>query len=284
MNIREKEIYHYTNGDALKNILDYSSLYASSCSFLNDKTELNYGKSLIDMVLNSEFKNHPYFIDFISKHFTNWCSHFSLRVFFISFSTNPSSSALWYNYSSVFGYNIKLSSNSFDNIGLRILGNKGKDQLATSLDNKLFSVIGNDVEYDFNKQIEKITPRLYDIFKIYEEGNDCLKNKHVYELLIDSVLYSKMPDYRNEEEYRIAIYFPSENYPKYTHYRVKSGIFVPYIEVVFLHNNNISEIPIQNINIGPAHDITAKIGLLNYLLSKEYFIKVNNCSMQVRSL
>lgn len=91
-------VWHYTDGTALKNIIENNELWASSAAFMNDMNELLSG--------NIELRKHfteqqgdleSHIADVLEKHIPEEGSR-TKDTFVLSGSTDPDSLTLWRNY------------------------------------------------------------------------------------------------------------------------------------------------------------------------------------------
>ncbi|MBL4932257.1 DUF2971 domain-containing protein [Clostridium paridis] len=81
------------------------------------------------------------------------------------------------------------------------------------------------------------------------------------------IVYFKNKGFYPEEEFRITItVFDEFNLKEILNFRTSNGIFMPYIESVFMSYEGSKIFPIDSITIGPINsDIIAKDGLLEYI-------------------
>lgn len=108
-------LYHYTDVQALQNILGTRCLWASNSSFLNDASEIQYVKQVFDKVyarIKATCDEHEVgFFDMVVEDIDIYLEQYlqgdsKSNVFIVSLSENPDSLVLWSNYSRGDGYNI----------------------------------------------------------------------------------------------------------------------------------------------------------------------------------
>ena len=247
-------IYHYTKPEKLLNILSGGTLRFSNALYLNDKEEIAYSYRLIVKLIDEIPELNPDLFGKIKTHFSNKYKHIvdgendfrnKLEYFTTSFSTESDNLTLWNNYAkgkNYTGYNI-----GFDK----------KKLIDEMTENKYLPVFGS-VIYDKQKQIKII----HAIFKkwnmLFNRALKCKKTNEVklFDILFELIdvlsivsIFFKIPQFKNEHEYRIVIVnaFGVEN-SKPTKVVEKNGLFVPYLEYKF------SKGSVTSINIGPTFD------------------------------
>jgi len=95
----EKRLYHYTSFAGLKNIIKERKLWHTDYRFLNDPTEIEYGKDKILTALSmSKIYDYPYQFDLARKFFDQLSTNLSLYI--ACFSTEIKKLALWRYYAS----------------------------------------------------------------------------------------------------------------------------------------------------------------------------------------
>ncbi len=274
-------IYHYTDLNALKSIVENNTLWATNTKFVNDIEERRYIANVLDLLLppNSSADTISLFDtikheiqdygdtdshrgeihDIIRKH--------SADAYIISFSVNQDSLPLWSGYAQKQGLNI-----GFNRQKLR-------SDIYNAFDGEANDVLCGKVLYVNNKADNRNLQILQTM--IYEICDDCLQ-RNIDAELINSILASHIMYIRNfvksesmqsEEEYRMVII------PKTTEsnvrIRVKDDMLIPYIE----YSENIQE-AIKCVTIGPTNKNEMLAEGLKYLLKrycrnldKDYVIK-----------
>lgn len=306
-------LYHYTNMDALKGIIENRELWITKSAFLNDFAETKHVKKIFDNITkninyeeNKGFKNIlssvKFGIDYYFDESVNEegieCSNeikryieenLKIRLkdsYIMSLSTNKDSITLWGNYSNNEGYNIgfkkdklinyfrKSSSKNFSNV---IAGKViYKDNVSSSKD------IGED--------------EMYKVVLMYY--NDCKNREIDDEKIICGIignlifigLFIKLKAFEHEDEYRIVYLredISDENIRQLlglnfkTNFKIKAGSFIPYMKLPTQCDESIAE-----INIGPNNksDI-AEEGLKQILQSNGYNaekIKIDHSGITLR--
>lgn len=206
-----KYIYHYTNANALKNILEKESLWVSNARYLNDSSEIKYSLDLISSVAeeieklsfadNSRTHTERIKISNLFEEMMNVLNERILEileeVYVLSTSTNKDSLTLWNNYSNFEGYNIGFEKERLDRVlrqcnlkedndgniitvaDFRIIGKDSNKHI--NIDS--FNIIGTNVVYNIQKQKEMINDYLSILF------NDiCGELYHISELIVNKKL------------------------------------------------------------------------------------------------
>ncbi|EOQ98272.1 PF11185 family protein [Leptospira wolbachii serovar Codice str. CDC] len=217
--VNPKEIYHYTDINGVKGILESRRIWASDVRYLNDPSETTYFHNLIkEKIENSKLTGILEELlnttrKFIEQH------HSEAPRFVTSFCIEKDLLSQWRYYSKEsIGYMI-----AFDTMSLL----KG-------IKNPLFfyTVIYNRKDQDtlINKLIES-AEEILNSNNITKEFLDDFKMSFIVALLM-TMLIIKHPDYSEEKEARITytkLY--DRNMELDTKFRINQGMFVPYIEV-----------------------------------------------------
>lgn len=242
-------VYHYTNADALNNIISKNALRFSDIDYLNDESETRYIYELVQNILenkeieiNERFKNailsrckyvkgNDYFQRELGISFNE-------KDFVLSFSKDSDNLILWNNYTKnkdKLGYNI-----GFDRAILL-------QSLKTKIDTKDNFIQGN-VIYDIVKQKNLIK----DVLKCFnnlleeEDSQESLIFQYVGILLKVYALFYKKQCFENENEYRIVIGLIQDIHGKdcSCDFRNNNGLLIPYRELNF-DKNCVKEVGIS---------------------------------------
>jgi hypothetical protein len=90
-----EKIYHYTNLESLKNMLEYKSLWATNCEYLNDLLEQKTLENEFDEI----FDVNDEAISLYAKNIiTNSLTKLRKLTYIISFTEDNDSIAMWRNY------------------------------------------------------------------------------------------------------------------------------------------------------------------------------------------
>lgn len=84
------KIYHYTDLNGLKGIIESGSLWATHFSFLNDSNELIHGMNCLEnalQYLRDDF--NPKTLKFIEQALTHFRMHRAAHVYNLSFCLEP---------------------------------------------------------------------------------------------------------------------------------------------------------------------------------------------------
>lgn len=306
-------VYHYTNIDSLEQIIKNQTLWISKSSYLNDKTELNYTFDLIYKIYGNgkKYKNITKkrinaIIDMIKNSLE--------ESYILSFSVNSDSLILWGNYSKFEGYNLDFNIKKlFHRItdGKVYITTNEKDhngkfkkiKIDRNHNKKKISIVSGKIIYKLEEQKKIIEHQLNCLDYLYENYYTSAKISKDYKNKFYSIIIKlcqtlatyvqlfKDPSFEQEEEYRILLTLNEKmNIIKF---RKCSGIFIPYIEIVFLDYDSFHEkgLPIEGIKIGPKNNMDIAInGLKSFLESESYntvleneFINKNNCVVLKKS-
>ena len=90
------KIYHYTDLNGLKGIIESGSLWATHFSFLNDSNELTHGMNCLEnalQYLRDDF--NPKTLKFIEQALTHFRMHRAAHVYNLSFCLEPDLLSQW---------------------------------------------------------------------------------------------------------------------------------------------------------------------------------------------
>ncbi|WP_297422765.1 DUF2971 domain-containing protein [Clostridium sp.] len=278
-------LYHYTNINALKGILENRELWVTEAGFLNDTSEtryvLKYFKASLVNIEHEDLKKDMnivyyglkyYFDGKLSKNekLSNSLKKFIDRdlktklknAYILSLSKNKDSLTLWGNYSNNEGYN---------------LGFKKDDLIynfARSTQNQYNFPINGQVLYKSlpdknevkNSQNSEIIKYYYNCKKYNVDKTKMISA--LIEIIVYIGLFIKQECFAQEEEYRIVFVRNEEGekdefslgWDFKTNFKVKENAFIPYIKVPF--NNS----DIKSIMIGPNNNSDIALDGLNRLL------------------
>lgn len=306
-------LYHYTNIDALKGIIENRELWITKSSFLNDFAETKHIKKIFDSIMenvkaegNAELKNilnsvkfgiDYYFDDKADEKGIDYCSEIKEYInnnlkrrikdsYIMSLSTNKDSITLWGNYSNNDGYNIGFKRDNLINYFIKLHNGDSSN------------VIYGKVIYKnkISKDEEICDDEIYGLIRKYY--NDCTNKKIDDKKIICGIIgnlvfvgqFIKSKAFEHEDEYRIGFLredIPDENVKQLlslnfkTNFRTKAGSFIPYMKLPIPRDESIAE-----INIGPNNksDI-AEEGLKQILRNSRYDtekIKINHSGITLR--
>lgn len=260
-------LFHYTNAPALMGIVENGELWLSKSELLNDKLELKYTLDLIlslieEFLAEDQRKEELLFKEWIKQSIEN--KFFSAEIYTLSLSTNGDSNLLWSNYANNDGYNIEFRYPEIVEILI-----KNIERLHP---NKGIGVFPYFVIYDQQKQIKFLKKEIINLYKIFlfafDKGDETLNYKYGGKVLANIVMYSiffKDSSFSQEEEFRIAIYFPDKHYGQSaSKCRLNNGVFIPYIALPITIEEK--KMLFKEVTIGPKNSLDiAEQGLRHFL-------------------
>jgi hypothetical protein len=262
--INKGHLYHYTNIEAIFSIFKQEKLWFSKSDYLNDPSEVIYFHEILNEVCeNMEQTGDVASFKSLVSNLISKESKFPFQVYVLSLTENSDSLALWSSYSEFIGYNIGINISS----------------LINSLIHQNIHYMHGKVIYNVNEQKRIIERELKTLFRFFEnykhtDGNLALFNILFKRLFMYSIFFKKSPFYQ-EEEYRIALLFPSNDQTPFSNssfevkFRTFNEVLIPYIEVPILVD--LEKLPIESITIGPKNTLDiAKEGLMYFLKTKNY--------------
>jgi hypothetical protein len=240
------KLYHYTDLNGLKGIVENNLLWATSLQFLNDSEELNHGIECIENALPNLKNNIPK--EYVSS-IENAMERFSRRnfehVYNISFCREAELLSQWRGYANTHGVCIQFDS----------------DNLLESLDFECFNVVHKDVSYCAKGDTLEVETQLIKLFKEFVQGHNLLSDGDFQRLHTTKFADSTIPFFKNErfseeKEYRIVVY-PFRGLTE-VKFRVSKNGLIPYIELKAKPkigspgNVRFGKIPIDKVTIAPS--------------------------------
>jgi hypothetical protein len=226
-------LFHYTDVNAVKAILEHGKMWLTDMRFLNDSEEMNHGVKLILDLINSrgvqERINNEYAVaatDFVTKGLSehvNMLMNFN-PVFVCSFSRAPDLLSQWRAYGN---YAIEFCADSMNHDLFECLyepGEKGR----RAYDSTLTALRGLGRSMRSN------------------EGVPCEKGLEAYSDLIRSAATLKHESFSEEQEVRMLVEKIECHYPLL--FRSRLGVLIPYIEVPIPFES------IKAVHLGPMRD------------------------------
>lgn len=249
-------IFHYTDLNGFKGIIEGDSLWATNIHFMNDKNEFRHGclcfENTIDYlsedVLSSKVKEllksvmHGFNADKLLE------SEKSRHVYSISFCRGADKLSQWRGYGSSQGISIEFDEE-------RLIDGLEKDGMLLKHGDVIYTAENSTVEV--NKKINDFFERMTGVF----QQNNKVSNTSFAEpfltfiglnLLVESnVPFFKNKGFSEEDEFRIVL---TKNLvsPK-TKFRVGTYGLIPYLNLKMKDNNKL---PIKRVVIGPPKDRT----------------------------
>lgn len=269
---KNDNIYHYTSPEAMISIVENNSFYASNALFLNDSSELKYGKILIASVIK-KILNDDYYefdrerftkkgVDLLSKVLKEIESQSISDIYIMCFSRSSDLLSQWRGYGEN-GIQIELSSS----------------ELFYSFDSNYLS---QDVIYNRKTQEKIIIEEIQILINFAIYGSDwgpSLANNDYKEFpsslaraLLYSTIWFKDDSWKEEKEFRVVYNATNKNEPKLpVKFRTNGRYIIPYVEI---HANN-SGLPIRQLMISPG------VNQERLFLGVEFFVKSKNDRINV---
>ncbi|EPY6431386.1 DUF2971 domain-containing protein [Clostridium sporogenes] len=279
----EIEVFHYTDINALKSILENKKLWVTRADFLNDLTETKYICDIVNSICEEEFagiKNIKYGLNLfyenkqcdnymenvdIKKYIENNRTKNKKEIYILSTTQHEDSLPMWLNYSNCDGYNIKINHAKYE----KYLKSNG----ILNLHGEVVYVSCNDKKSSDKR--EKIINFIKGVYLSGKENNITpidIEFSIISNLTI-LALFIKHPGFEYEKEYRFAFfsnYWNGEMGQVYNvlsqikKFRTKNNKLIPYIEIP------INKESIEQITMSPTCNELNEIGLKEFLESIEF--------------
>ncbi|EIY5121373.1 DUF2971 domain-containing protein [Klebsiella quasipneumoniae] len=271
-------IFHYTDLNGLKGIIEGNSLWATNIHFLNDKNEYVHGyrcfrntieylddvingvpiKKLLIQAMNNHVHTHNNLEDFKSNN-----------VYSISFCRGNDQLSQWRGYASLQGVCIE-----FD-----------EDALIQGIDSDGLSFLHNDVMYTNESSTVEVTDKINKLFETISQSTTGLDDSFLSYMRINYLIESNIPFFKNlgfseEKEFRF-VFSPSFMFSE-VNFRVGAYGLIPFLDIKMKEN---SKLPIKKIIIGPSKDRELLEMGINLFLQKNGYagIPVDFSSVPYRS-
>jgi len=272
-------LYHYTNLEALINIIETNTLWATDCKYLNDISETKAMDKIYDELLKTKNENLKNHISETKEKNNEERENTKNRTYFLSFTTEKDSIALW-NYYGKNGVVLE-----FDTSGIiyntdNIINVKDKNNECHSVPSE---IIYGKIKYN-DSEIKEL------YFKLFEQkDSDFNSEKNISEnaiedirmaLKLDNIIYFKKDNgFSYENEYRIMINLKINDAMKIEQFRVKNDLIIPYIVVNF-ENNLLS---LKSITINPSsNDCMIEDSIRRLLGANNKNIPIHKSSSKIR--
>jgi hypothetical protein len=268
----EGELFHYTSLEGLKGILSNRSLWFSHASTLNDPLELQYGREVINEVINESIKNNsdnllrPFYDQL--KIQLNTMGDLIHHPFITCFCEEGDLLSQWRAYAQKgVGYSIGFKFNSQTQLATQI------DELENGRPLFLRKVIykPEDQKELVQNYLDKVLPiAKKEINKMKESENDTYPSAVIgiqaSNPLIDLMLCFKHPAFHEEKEWRLMRVtrdnFDAENLK----FRENEDSLIPYRSLFFYNNSGEEyEFPCTSIINGPSSETDNKASIELYL-------------------
>ncbi|MEG8013256.1 DUF2971 domain-containing protein [Sphingomonas sp. 22R3R2A-7] len=257
-----REIYHYTNTEALMGIVENEELWATDSRFLNDTAETQWASRLFISAIDDIKPSNAAEVEMLSRLKSSVVDGISgYAVYIASFSEEKDDLPQWRGYG---------SSNSAVSIGFR------SNRLSARFGGyELLSVI-----YDEHEQ-KRIAKDLVNIVYNFYKSNAAIDNPATSHFLIPeclqsfrlmaiySVLRFKQPRWHSEKEWRLVAFEREWDAVKSLSFRSGVAGLTPFIKMKGEEKSVPFELMIEEVMIGPSpHQERSKMALELYLNSK----------------
>lgn len=233
------KIYHYTDLNGLKGIIENHSLWATNMYFLNDEEEIRHGIAAFDNALNYLMEDlSKQRVKVLRKVLDGHQLFHAKNNYNISFCQHPDLLSQWRGYAAAQGVCLEFDS----------------EELEKSLDFGDSRVISRSVFYTQPNSTLEVKEELLSFIK----SEDFIKNNNslFYEFVNTSELinglipFFKHASFREESEYRIVV--QPEVKTALIKFRVNAHGLIPYIEIKSRSNNSQKgRLPLKSLKIGP---------------------------------
>jgi len=220
-------LYHYTNANGFKGIIDSKSLWLTDINYLNDAGELRYAQNLIRDIIkgfSEDNKGHQLFfdkLDWLSDPFEN-----SFDIYITCFCEEGELLSQWKSYGL---YSIGFNTIKDLRVNPSTFRKEGDYHKATLL----------KVIYDRDKQIDTITDIINSLFKLYKHSlskydkwPEMIAQKYARvfaNFIMRYVLCFKNEVFKEENEWRLIHVQENRNDGKIK-FRPADEYLIPYIE------------------------------------------------------
>lgn len=286
-------LYHYTNAEGLKGIVENGELWATSAYYLNDSAEILYGYRLLDLALEKWLKRAAPPESSISRGLAeslHGCfSHDALErnvitpIYLTCFCEEGNLLSQWRAYGSSGGYSI----------GFKVPA----EGIAYGLvpEPRVYTARCVKVEYDGDKQIRRVLDILDSVLPILDEQEvteavrsiDPLSplgfsklSRIIQEMLVEESIGFKDAAFAVEKEWRFVVRSREllkqgiddadhTNLP--IHFRTARGQLTPFVKLIPSKApmplvGDGEKLPIASVRCGPAGDRISALMAVRYLL------------------
>ncbi len=263
-------LFHYTDLDSVKSIIEKGQFWVSDAFTTNDKNEIIHVKKIIDELINKKYSNiETEKKEIYSFAFDTACDRIKANAFILCFSLIKDSKSLWNNYAKKndktgvclrFDFS-KITPNPLSELISQerdFVDHNGEDVKVQLL------VLNHYVTYDNNEKrikIEEYLDLVTEVLTRIEIDNfDEALYKNELELLVevftDILLYSffsKNSTWRDEKEFRMLFIFPDiDKHKSIFRSRVRGKQEIKYVSLNMKSDNTFS---LNRIFVGSKKDI-----------------------------
>ena len=267
-----QSLFHFSDLNALKSIIENKALWLTRYDFLNDTEEIRYISNVITIEMES-IKGSDKFKEFLNGCLNTLEAYFdgqhdgdmlaaikdcTANIYVLSTSIKPDNLSLWHYYSGGTGCSVKVDPMQ--------LHNQIK-WMNTAVSSKNAQVFMRKIDYEYSFQSSELLETLNVLFQNAELSPEQKLFIGCIHIIYEGI-FTKNPNMAQEEEFRVAVIVGNalENpntqiIPIIPKFRVSKNTFIPYIELKIEPLTLISEICIAPLN---KIDI-AKKGLMEFL-------------------
>jgi len=234
------KIYHYTDLNGLKGIVENKSFWATSMQFLNDSEEIIHGMESIKNALPKLRGDIPdYILDSLISGMKKYDKRLSSNVFNISFCQKPELLSQWRGYANAQGVCLEFDRKELlDSLNFDERDHVAAEVIYSSKENPGIPVT----------QIKELFRKIQSLDS--EDYNNYLDDASSGKFLSTLIPFMKNDSFSEEKEFRIVIYSWARVHG--LEFRINKNGLIPYIEVSGRKDDdNRSKIPIKKVTIGP---------------------------------
>lgn len=257
------QIYHYTDLNGLKGIIENGSLWATNFYFLNDAQELQHGMQCIIKSLehlNEDFneKSLKFIRDAMSRFNLNEANH----MYNISFCQAPDLLSQWRGYGATQGVCLEFDS----------------EELIESLSFNECSSMSGSVIYTKPDSTLEAKSEIIKFFK-QEEIAKLIASDPFHGYIYSTSFVRKVTpffkhsSFSEEEEFRIVV--QPLNRLDNVLFRVNANGLIPYIEIKAQVNNRWQgRLPLKSVKIGPCKEKGLIVDGIQFLLQSRGYMNI----------
>lgn len=253
-----KFLYHYTDLDSAKSIIEKGQFWVSDAFTTNDVNEIVHVRNVIQKVLLNNFQNRSAEIeDICLSLFDRACELIKKNTFILCFSLTKDSKPLWNDYAkrdSKIGVCLRFDFNTIKpNLLLELEAQKRMFMDANEHDIEVtLKVLDHKVTYSSKEKEAKVREYLELVADVLDRINLDSLNTQLYEeeldllceIFTDILLYSfisKDSSWINEEEYRMVFIFPDVSQcDSLLKIRKRGTLDIRYVSLNMKTNNTFS--------------------------------------------
>jgi|tagenome__1003787_1003787.scaffolds.fasta_scaffold20506152_1 hypothetical protein len=235
-------VYHYTTLEGFKSIIENGFVWGSNFSYLNDSTEMQYGRDMIRQIVDEKgfFKNGRYSDEAksIILGFLEVLESINSHAYGACFSSHEDSLGQWRGY----GQGVAIG---FDRSQLQNFGVDGTFLAKVNYDPAIAkSILSSLVDTYLNETLDHTQNTDYAGIK------EALK--YSFQASLEREVVSiKHNAFSDEKEWRLS-YFrfafsPPEDIPEIK-FRIRDDVMIPYVE---FRSKTGNLLPIVSVRIGP---------------------------------